>query len=197
MLMGLGMPTIAGLLAAGVLLDLLLGEARRWHRLVGFGNMAAWLERSLNRCSWQFARGVLAWGIAVLPLTALAWLLTAKAAAVNLWLALLLQALLLYFALGLRSLREHNLPIATALAASINHSDVVVVCNPNNPTGATVPAPQLLDWAPRLGRRGGWLVVDEAFADMQPAPVFASRARHQAWPARRRSRLAPPANRLD
>jgi cobalamin biosynthetic protein CobC len=52
-----------------------------------------------------------------------------------------------------------------ALAAALDHSDVVVLCNPNNPTGATVPGEKLLDWAAQLGRRGGWLVVDEAFAD--------------------------------
>ena len=51
------------------------------------------------------------------------------------------------------------------LEAAIAHSDVVVVCNPNNPTGATVPATQLLAWAEQLAARGGWLVVDEAFGD--------------------------------
>lgn len=51
------------------------------------------------------------------------------------------------------------------LDAAVAVSDVVVVCNPNNPTGATVPAAQLLAWAQQLAARGGWLVVDEAFAD--------------------------------
>lgn len=51
------------------------------------------------------------------------------------------------------------------LDAAVRHSDVVVVCNPNNPTGATVPKAQLLMWAGALAARGGWLVVDEAFAD--------------------------------
>lgn len=51
------------------------------------------------------------------------------------------------------------------LDAAIARSDVVVVCNPNNPTGATVPAAQLLAWAQQLAARGGWLVVDEAFGD--------------------------------
>jgi cobalamin biosynthetic protein CobC len=52
-----------------------------------------------------------------------------------------------------------------ALAAAVDSSDVVVVCNPNNPTGATVPREELLRWADRLVACGGWLVVDEAFAD--------------------------------
>lgn len=42
---------------------------------------------------------------------------------------------------------------------------VLVLCNPNNPTGATVPPETLLRWAARLAARGGWLVVDEAFGD--------------------------------
>ncbi|MDY7579527.1 threonine-phosphate decarboxylase CobD [Herbaspirillum sp. RTI4] len=54
------------------------------------------------------------------------------------------------------------------LGAAIADSDVVVVCNPNNPTGETVAPAQLLDWAQQLAMRGGWLIVDEAFGDMTP-----------------------------
>lgn len=56
----------------------------------------------------------------------------------------------------------------TALADALPLCDVVVVCNPNNPTGATVPRDTLLEWADRLAARGGWLIVDEAFADITP-----------------------------
>jgi cobalamin biosynthetic protein CobC len=51
------------------------------------------------------------------------------------------------------------------LANAVAHHDVVVVVNPNNPTGAVVAAAQLLQWADQLAARGGWLVVDEAFGD--------------------------------
>jgi cobalamin biosynthetic protein CobC len=51
------------------------------------------------------------------------------------------------------------------LDAAVAHSEVMVVCNPNNPTGASVSAAQLLEWAGQLAARGGWLVVDEAFGD--------------------------------
>ena len=49
MLAGLTLPMLALLLIAGVLLDLLLGEVRRWHPLVGFGRLANALEQRLNR----------------------------------------------------------------------------------------------------------------------------------------------------
>ena len=117
MLTGLSMQAIALLMAAGVLLDLLLGEARRVHPLVGFGNLASGLERALNRREYRFARGLLAWLLAVLPCSALAWLLAVQATAFNPWAGGAIHAALLYFSLGLRSLREHNLPIADALAA--------------------------------------------------------------------------------
>jgi cobalamin biosynthetic protein CobC len=51
------------------------------------------------------------------------------------------------------------------LGDAVAQNDVVVIVNPNNPTGAVVPAAQLLQWADQLAARGGWLVVDEAFGD--------------------------------
>lgn len=51
----------------------------------------------------------------------------------------------------------------------VDGCDVLVVCNPNNPTGALIAPEILLAWAARLAARGGWLVVDEAFADTAPA----------------------------
>ena len=55
------------------------------------------------------------------------------------------------------------------LEAALPECDVMVVCNPNNPTGASVPPERLLAWAAHLAGRGGWLVVDEAFADTDPS----------------------------
>ncbi|ROL72138.1 threonine-phosphate decarboxylase [Pseudomonas chlororaphis] len=46
--------------------------------------------------------------------------------------------------------------------------DVLVVVNPNNPTGLSLSPQRLLDWHARLAQRGGWLVVDEAFMDNTP-----------------------------
>ncbi|MBC7685482.1 MAG: cobalamin biosynthesis protein [Bdellovibrionales bacterium] len=108
MIAGLSEIEIALLLLCGVLLDFALGEARRWHPLVGFGKLASALERALNRGSWRVTRGVMAWTLAVVPLTALAAWTTYQAGYV-------MHAVLLYLCLGLRSLRDHNLPIARAL----------------------------------------------------------------------------------
>ncbi len=55
------------------------------------------------------------------------------------------------------------------LGEALDDCDVMIVCNPNNPTGATLLPEQLLAWADRLASRGGWLVVDEAFGDVLPA----------------------------
>jgi adenosylcobinamide-phosphate synthase len=112
-LIGLPPLTLALLMAAGVVFDLLLGEARRWHPLVGFGNLAGWLERRLNRGGARIVRGALAWLLAVGPLSVLAWLACRSGDPVG----LAVHALLLYFCLGLRSLRDHALPIGAALAA--------------------------------------------------------------------------------
>ena len=51
----------------------------------------------------------------------------------------------------------------------LDRYDVLVVCNPNNPTGHRVAPDTLLAWADCLHARAAWLVVDEAFGDMEPA----------------------------
>lgn len=55
---------------------------------------------------------------------------------------------------------EHTLELAAL--------DVLVVVNPNNPTGRLCSREQLLGWHGALAERGGWLVVDEAFIDITP-----------------------------
>jgi cobalamin biosynthesis protein CobC len=54
--------------------------------------------------------------------------------------------------------------------------DVLVVVNPNNPTGLSLTPERLLDWHARLAQRGGWLVVDEAFMDVTPHLSLAGHA---------------------
>jgi cobalamin biosynthetic protein CobC len=50
--------------------------------------------------------------------------------------------------------------------SEIGEARVVVIVNPNNPTGRVVPVPELVQLAATLERRRGLLVVDEAFADV-------------------------------
>lgn len=56
----------------------------------------------------------------------------------------------------------------------IDTLDVLVVVNPNNPTGHRFAPAQLREWHRRLQARGGWLVVDEAFIDCTPEQSLAA-----------------------
>jgi cobalamin biosynthetic protein CobC len=51
------------------------------------------------------------------------------------------------------------------LPVAVRH---VVVVNPNNPDGRVMSCTVLARVAAQLRERGGWLVVDEAFADIEP-----------------------------
>ena len=66
-------------------------------------------------------------------------------------------------------------PLTAAQCATAATSiDVLVLINPNNPTGYRFPRRQLLQWHAQLRARGGWLVVDEAFADTDPSDSLAA-----------------------
>ncbi|MEW5422863.1 threonine-phosphate decarboxylase [Amorphus sp. 3PC139-8] len=52
-------------------------------------------------------------------------------------------------------------------------AEIVVVVNPNNPDGRVIDRPSLLAEAAARAGEGGWLVVDEAFADFEPAESLA------------------------
>lgn len=45
--------------------------------------------------------------------------------------------------------------------------DVLLLVNPNNPTGERFTAAQLTQWREQLNEHDGWLVVDEAFMDAE------------------------------
>jgi len=57
---------------------------------------------------------------------------------------------------------------------ALDRLDVLVVANPNNPSGRLIGTEQLLDWHARLATNGGWLVVDEAFMDCTPQHSLAA-----------------------
>ncbi|MBI5938074.1 MAG: cobalamin biosynthesis protein CobD [Betaproteobacteria bacterium] len=98
----------------GVALDRALGEPRRWHPLAGFGRYALGVERALRAVAvsalGQRLSGVLAVLAAVSPFVVLA------ALAHGLPYGLVVDAVLLYFALGWRSLGEHARAVGAALA---------------------------------------------------------------------------------
>jgi cobalamin biosynthetic protein CobC len=62
-----------------------------------------------------------------------------------------------------RYLQNATLPRALAAA-----TPYVLLCNPNNPTADRHPHELVLDAARQLHKRGGWLIVDEAFVDATP-----------------------------
>lgn len=63
----------------------------------------------------------------------------------------------------LRFLQNTLLPRAVSAA-----TPYVLLCNPNNPTADRHPQAIAVDAAKQLKKRGGWLIVDEAFIDATP-----------------------------
>ncbi len=109
---------LTALLCLGaVLLDRWRGELRQRHPLVGFGQLAQWVE-SLAYGPPELSardrrrRGIGAVVLLLVPFTLAAWLLTAIPL-----LGLAVALGLLYLALGARSLAEHAEAVAEALSA--------------------------------------------------------------------------------
>lgn len=98
--------------ALAVALDRLLGEPARAHPLVGFGRLAGRVEGGLNRSAVNDAARRLAGAGAVLALVGLPTLLLAALPRHP-----LLDAVVLYVAIGWRSLREHAQAVAAPLLA--------------------------------------------------------------------------------
>lgn len=64
------------------------------------------------------------------------------------------------------------------IESALEQLDVLIVCNPNNPTGDRFSVERLLCWHEALSKRAGWLIIDEAFMDTTPelsAITFSSR----------------------
>lgn len=103
------MTTLLIILAA-LVLDAVLGEPKRFHPLVGFGQLANAIERNFYGTSkW---RGALAVSLAIVPFILLATLTRFTPIDVA------LDAILLYLALGRGSLKAHAQPVRTALTAN-------------------------------------------------------------------------------
>jgi adenosylcobinamide-phosphate synthase len=103
-------------LLGGLLLDRLLGEARAWHPLVGFGSAAHWTEQRLNEGPpWQ-RRLMGITGVTTLVVSPVALALALR----HFLPAVLVDAAALYLAVGWRSLDEH----ARAVSVALDQSDL-------------------------------------------------------------------------
>lgn len=69
----------------------------------------------------------------------------------------------------------HDVAEVASLDEAEAMARIVIVTNPNNPDGRTERPAHLAGLADRLAAHGGCLVVDEAFADTEPASSLAPR----------------------
>jgi adenosylcobinamide-phosphate synthase len=112
------MLTIVITIVLAVAIDHLLGEPRRWHPLVGFGHFANRVEAILNHGEKdpRYVIGVIAWSIVAgtafiaaivlqILLNKMPWLLTTIG-----------EALVLYLAIGRKSLIDHARAVVEALS---------------------------------------------------------------------------------
>lgn len=107
--------TLAIAATIAICLDAWLGETKRFHPLVGFGYLAIRLERLLNPAhrrskSTQRGVGILALCLLVVPITLLSyWVCQLNS------LYFIANTVLLYFAIGHKSLHEHAIAVLNAL----------------------------------------------------------------------------------
>ena len=113
-----------------LLLDIVLGELKRYHPLVGFGFVAKKVERFLNRDqwpqSWRFCSGFLSWlMIVLLPVLLLVLFLSFVFDLILqsqmqplplfdisvVWVSTFIDVVVLYFTLGYTSLRQHAMAV--------------------------------------------------------------------------------------
>jgi adenosylcobinamide-phosphate synthase len=104
------------LAVAGVALDAVLGEPRRWHALVGFGNLAHWVEKRLNTEPFAKLKGAFGVALLLVPVTLLAFYLCKISPVFN--------VLLLYFAIGHKSLHQHARAVLQALQKGAHWSSL-------------------------------------------------------------------------
>ena len=60
----------------------------------------------------------------------------------------------------------HDVLVADGLESATASARIVIVVNPNNPDGDAIDPDVLVEYANKLGAKGGALIVDEAFGDI-------------------------------
>ncbi|WP_286235146.1 CobD/CbiB family cobalamin biosynthesis protein [Thalassotalea sediminis] len=109
-------------LVLALFLDAQLGEAKKYHYLVFFGRLSAALEEKLNpnfstypsndrilkRSKFSQFIGLIAWLLLVLPVPMIYYFYFSNFSVV---IQIIVDAIMLYLALGLRSLKEHGMQV--------------------------------------------------------------------------------------
>ena len=117
------------IIGAALVLDFCFGEPKRYHPLIGFGNIAIWVERKFNQPSLRIGRyisGLFAWMLLILPITAGVFfsssILLSVYADTTLFglplgttLNIIIELVLLYLCIGWKSLVQHVKAIQLAL----------------------------------------------------------------------------------
>lgn len=70
----------------------------------------------------------------------------------------------------------HEVVEIDGVPGSLQGLDILLAVNPNNPDGRGLGLPLLRRWHEELSARGGWLILDEAFADVAPELSFCAEA---------------------
>jgi len=102
-----------------LLLDAILGEPKRWHPLVGFGNIAKRLESKLNlyersNNKVSLLLGLFSWGMMVIPITIFIAIIEQQLVSQPLY-HIIFATLCLSFSLGTKSLVQHAKAVNLAL----------------------------------------------------------------------------------
>lgn len=119
---------VSVIIICALLLDAAIGEPRRWHPLVGFGNLALRLEKKLNRYKIQSQlrlriTGLISWLLVVLPFVVVAYFIEQFSRTfqfevgfgIQFGLDVLIAIVFLTVAIGAKSLIQHARAVEAAL----------------------------------------------------------------------------------
>lgn len=97
-------------LIMALVIDHFIGEPNRYHPLIFFGNLANFIEKKLNKGTSQqrFIKGIIGWAVLVLPVPLIYLLLIWT---LPVYLILLINIYIVYWAVALNSLNQHGMQI--------------------------------------------------------------------------------------